>query len=180
MQRVDTALSGGLPVAFTSNAGESEITGLELDLLWAPLEGLNVRFAYSYLDAEYKDFIGPAGEDFSGNPLPVSPENTVIGSLDYSTQLSGGWGLSAGTDWVWTDDFNFDVTDDDPYTKGGDYTLGSVRLALILPGQNWRVTAYVDNVTDEEEYANKTRRGQEVIAAPLGGRRYGVRVKYNF
>jgi iron complex outermembrane recepter protein len=180
VQRVDTVLSGGLPVAFTSNAAESEITGFEFDLLWAPLEGLNVRFAYSYLDTEYNDFIGPAGEDFSGNPLPVSPENTVMGSLDYTTEVSGGWSLTAGTDWVWIDDFNFDVTDDDPYTKGGDYTLGSVRLALISPEENWRITAYADNVTDEEEYANKTRRSQEVIAAALDGRRYGVRVQYNF
>jgi outer membrane receptor protein involved in Fe transport len=81
---------------------------------------------------------------------------------------------------VWIDEFNFDVTDDDPYTKGGDYTLGSVRLALISPEENWRITAYADNVTDEEEYANMTRRSEEVIAAALDGRRYGVRVQYNF
>ncbi|ARN74552.1 TonB-dependent receptor [Oceanicoccus sagamiensis] len=180
VQRVDTALSGGLPVAFTSNAAESEITGFEFDLLWAPIEGLNVHFAYSYLDAEYNDFIGPGGENFSGNPLPVSPENTVMGSLDYTTEVSGGWSLNAGTDWVWIDEFNFDVTDDDPYTKGGDYTLGSFRLALISPEQNWRITAYADNVTDEEEYANKTRRSQEVIAAALDGRRYGLRLQYSF
>ena len=180
VQRVDTELSGGLPVAFTSNAAESEISGFEFDLLWAPLQGLSVRFAYSWLDTQYNDFIGPNDEDFSGNPLPVSPENTVMGSLDYSTALAGGWGISAGTDWVWIDDFNFDVTDDDPFTKGGDYTLGSVRLALLSPEETWRIVAYVDNVTDEEEYANMTRRGQEVIAAALDGRRYGVRVQYNF
>ena len=180
VQRVDTTVTGGLPVAFTSNAAESEITGFEFDLLWAPLEELNVRFAYSYLDTEYNDFIAPGGEDFSGNPLPVSPENTVMGSLDYTTEVSGGWSLNAGTDWVWIDEFNFDVTDDDPYTKGGDYTLGSVRLALISPEENWRITAYADNVTDEEEYANMTRRSEEVIAAALDGRRYGVRVQYNF
>jgi iron complex outermembrane receptor protein len=180
VQRVDTTLSGGLPVAFTSNAGESEISGLEFDLLWAPLDSLTLRFAYAYLDTEYKEFIGPGGEDFSGNPLPVSPENTVMGSLDYAVPLPGGWGLMAGTDWVWIDDFNFDVTDNDPYTKGGDYTLGSVRLALMSPDDSWRIIAYADNVTDEEQYANMTRREQEVIAAALDGRRYGVRVQYNF
>lgn len=180
VQRVDTSLSGGLPVAFTSNAGESEITGFELDMLWAPLESLTVRFAYSYLDAEYEEYIGPGGEDFSGNPLPVSPENTVMGSLDYTTELPGGWRFTAGTDWIWVDDFNFDVTDDDPYTKGGDYTLGNFRLMFFSPDQSWRVTAFVNNLTDEEYYTNKTRRGAEVIAAAAEGRRYGLRVQYSF
>ena len=180
VQRVDTSLSGGLPIAFTSNAAESEITGFEFDMNWVPLEGLDIRFAYAYLDTEYNDFIGPGGEDFSGNPLPSSPENTVIGSVDYTATVGGGWMVSVGTDWTWIDEFNFDVTDDDEHTKGGDYTLGAARLAFISPDDHWTIAAFVNNLTDEEYYSQKTRRNSEVLAAAGDGRRYGLRVRYDF
>lgn len=180
VQRVDLSLSGGLPVAFTSNAAESTVSGFEMDLNWVPVEGLDIRFAYSYLDSEYDDFIGPSGEDFSGNPLPVSPEHTLIASLDYSFELPRGWMMSVGTDWNWVDDYNFDVTDDDEFTKGGDDTLGAARAALVSPGQAWELSAFVTNLTDEEYYSQRTRRSSEVIASAADGRRYGVRIRYNF
>ncbi|MCY4426830.1 MAG: TonB-dependent receptor [Halieaceae bacterium] len=180
VQRVDTEVSGGLPVAFTSNAAESEISGLELDINWLPNEALDFRLAYAYLHTEYVDYIGPGGVDFSGNPLPNSPKHTLIGSIGYTTTLPGNWTLNLGTDWTFTDEHNFDVLDDDPFTKEDSYTLGAARLAVISPDQKWTVTAYVKNLTDEEYYSQMTRRSTEVIASAADGRRYGLRVRYDF
>ena len=180
VQRVDVALSGGIPAAVTQNAAESEVTGLEFDLTWLPTESLEVRLAYAYLDAEYKDFIGTGGQDFSGNPLPVSPENTVLLSMEYNTMLAGDWGLVVGTDWTWVDDYNFDVTDDDPFAQQEAYTVGGARLALVSPSESVTISAFVQNMTDEEFFSQATRRASEVIASIGEGRRYGVRVRYNF
>ena len=44
-------------------------------MMWLLPGGFSTRLAYAYLDAEYDDYIGTGGQDFSGNPLPVSPEH---------------------------------------------------------------------------------------------------------
>lgn len=179
VQRVDLTLSGGLPVAFTSNAAKSEIYGFEFDMNWAPLEDLQIGLSYAYLDAQYKDFIAPGGEDFSGNSLPVSPDHTVMSSIDYRVSLDAGWSLSLGTDWIWLSEFNFDA-DNDPFTLEGNYLLGNAQATLVSPGGHWTLSSFASNLTDEAYYSDMTPRGNEVIAAPAQGRRYGLRVKYSF
>jgi iron complex outermembrane recepter protein len=179
VQRVDLALTGS-PAAFTSNAAESEIKGLELDLNWVPVEGLDLRFAYSFLKAEYKDYVDVNnGTDYSGNTLPVSPEHTVTVSADYTTGLTGGWKLAVGTDWTWIDDQNFDVIDD-PYTHQDSYALGAARIMLMSPEESLTISGFVENLSDKEYYSQLVRRGDEVLASQADGRRYGIRVRYNF
>ncbi len=179
VQRVDSTITGGVPVAFTDNAARSDINGVELEVFWLLPHGFATRLGYAYLDAEYDEYIGSNGEDFAGNPLPVSPEHTVMWSLDYRAVLPGGWQLVAGTDWTWVDDYNFDVNDD-PTTAQADYALGAVTLALMPESEKWRVSAFVNNVTDEEYYSQRTRRESEIIASAGEGRRYGLRVNYAF
>ncbi|MEO0438901.1 MAG: TonB-dependent receptor [Pseudomonadota bacterium] len=180
VQTVNVNLTDGIPVAFTSNAAESDIKGLELDLTWLPSQGLSVRLAYAYLDSQYNEFFGPAGQDFSGNPLPVSPEHTVIATLEYATPVAGGWLLDLGTDWTWTDEFNFEPDTNDPFTAQDAYAIGSVRASLLSPSEQWLLSLFINNVTDEDYFANKNRRETEVIGLPAEGRRYGLRASYRF
>ncbi|BFM14841.1 TonB-dependent receptor [Maricurvus nonylphenolicus] len=161
--------------ALTQNAAESEIKGFEIEANWIPAEGFDFRMAYAFLDAEYESF----GE-FTGNTLPVSPEHTVMFSLNYNTTLNDSWELTLGTDWSWTDDYNFDVTENDPYTQQESYTLGALHMGLTSPDQKWTVSAFVENLTDEEYYSQMTRRSDEVLATPADGRRYGLRLRYSY
>ena len=180
VQRVETEVSGGIPVAFTDNAARSDITGAEIDAVWLLPAGFSTRLAYAYLDAKYKDYTGTGGEDFSGNPLPVSPEHTVMFSLDYQVALANDWQLMAGTDWTWVDDYNFDVDDRDLQTRQDAYALGAATLALMSPTGRWTLSAFVQNLTDEDYYSQRTRRETEIIGSAGQGRRYGVRMKYVF
>jgi outer membrane receptor protein involved in Fe transport len=47
----------GLSGAAVVNAGGAEIPGLELEMMWAPTDRLFFDLAYTYLDAEYTDFV---------------------------------------------------------------------------------------------------------------------------
>lgn len=180
VQRVETAITGGLPVAFTDNAAQSDIYGAEIEALWLLPGGFSTRFAYAYLDATYGEYFGAADEDFSGNPLPVSPEHTLMVTLDYRHALDNGWEILAATDWTWVDDHNFDVDDNDVDTKQADYALGAANLALTSPDGKWTLSAFVQNLLDEDYYAQRTRRESEIIATAADGRRYGVRLKFTF
>lgn len=179
VQRVDSALTGGVPVAFTDNAARSNINGLEVEAFWLLPYGFATRLGYAYLDATYDEYMGTAGEDFSGNALPVSPEHTVMFSLDYRAAVGDGWQVAAGTDWTWVDDHNFDVNDD-PATAQDDYVLGSVTLGFMPTSEQWSLQAFVQNVTDKEYFSQRTRRQSEIIASAADGRRYGVRFNYTF
>ena len=101
-------------------------------------------------------------------------------TLDYRHELNNGWGLLAATDWTWVEDHNFDVDDNDIHTKQADYALGAVHISLSGLERRWTVTAFVQNLLDEDYYAQRTRRESEVIASAAEGRRYGIRLKVAF
>lgn len=175
-QRVEV-LPGGPPSAVTRNAGESEIKGFEIDAQWLPVENVSFRLGYNYLDAEFTEF-DAGNDDFSGNPVPNSPENTLTAVANYDLRL-GDWGLTFGVEWFWTDEFNYDVTDE-KITEQESYDVGSGHLILTSPNENLMITAFVENVTDEEFFSSIVRRDTEVLVNPADGRRYGIKIKYAF
>ena len=66
------------------NAGESEITGIELELTGRPTDALELSANFAYTDTEFTDYFndnpqvpGRELEDLSGNELPRAPETTV-------------------------------------------------------------------------------------------------------
>lgn len=177
-QRVE--ILGGAPSAVTRNAAEAEIQGGELDLTWIATDELLLRLGYNYLDATFNEFIGTGGADFSGNPLPNSPEHTLSASIDYQKQLANDWTIGLGTDWFWSDDQNYDVFTDDPFTQQDAYDVGQVRVTLESPDGRWFLTAYAENVTDEEYTNSLVRRSSEVLDTLADGTRYGARLRLNF
>jgi len=47
--------TGGFLAAGVTNAGEAETMGAELDLLWQPVDNLQLGLGYAYVDAEFTD-----------------------------------------------------------------------------------------------------------------------------
>ena len=58
--------------------------------------------------------------------------------------------------------------------------LGGVTLGLMPVSEQWSVQAFVQNITDKEYFAQRTRRQSEIISSAADGRRYGVRFNYSF
>lgn len=177
-QRVE--IIGGAPSAVTRNAAQAEIQGLEMDVTWIATDELLFRLGYNYLDATFDEFIGTAGADLSGNPLPNSPEHTLSASVDYQKRLPNDWTLGLGTDWFWTDDQNYDVFTDDPFTQQEAYDTGQIRVTLDSPDDRFNFTLYAENVTDEEFTNSLVRRSSEVLDTVTDGTRYGARLRVNF
>ncbi|MEM6626889.1 MAG: TonB-dependent receptor, partial [Pseudomonadota bacterium] len=177
-QRVE--IIGGAPSAVTRNAAQAEIQGVEIDVTWIATDELLFRFGYNYLDATFDEFIGTAGADLSGNPLPNSPEHTLSASVDYQKRLPNDWTLGLGTDWFWTDDQNYDVFTDDPFTQQEAYDTGQIRVTLDSPDDRFNFTLYAENVTDEEFTNSLVRRSSEVLDTVTDGTRYGARLRVNF
>ncbi|MDJ0929481.1 MAG: TonB-dependent receptor [Gammaproteobacteria bacterium] len=158
------------------NASGAEVWGLELDATWVPsfLPGLTLSAGWTWLDAEYTDFIvesanlvraannsecnvvtitNPDGStrlacrfDLAGNKLERTPEHSVVLQGNFTRPLG-----SSDIEWfiegnaAWQDER---FPDEDNVAKFEAYWLVDLRLGLI--GENWQALAYVDNLLDDD------------------------------
>ncbi|EAQ97050.1 TonB-dependent receptor [Congregibacter litoralis] len=75
-----------------ANAGEQSTDGLELDVNWAPIDGLRLSFAATWLDPLYDDFQGATGPD---GPIDLSGEQPS-GIPELSTNTSATYNFNIG------------------------------------------------------------------------------------
>ena len=90
------------------NAAESEVQGIEADVLYRATEEITLNGAFAYMDAKYKSYPGagcnvaqvianggPTGctQDLTGKQLQFAPEYTANVGITYATELSSGLSL---------------------------------------------------------------------------------------
>lgn len=94
-----------------TNAAEVEISGLELETIARPVEGLQLRANYGYTDASYEDFssadpVDPSRQlDLSYLELRRAPENTLGLGMTYDFML-GNVSMQLTADGRWKDDYH--------------------------------------------------------------------------
>lgn len=74
-----------------ANAGESRISGLELEIAGRPMSGLNLFGAFGYAKTEFKRFVS-FDEDYAGNRFAYAPEVTASVGGDWRFGAGGGGG----------------------------------------------------------------------------------------
>jgi iron complex outermembrane receptor protein len=163
----------------TTNAAQSDLTGLELDFTVKPVEGLLLRAGYAYLDAEYDKFIFDATTDFSGNRMLRSPEHSYNLTFDYVWPVGAGE-ASVRFDWSWQDEIFFEF--DEGATTGtrqGSFGLLSGEIGYYGLN-NWRLAVWAKNLTDEVYRNSVLNFGGNTIEFLGLPRTYGIRVGYAF
>jgi outer membrane receptor protein involved in Fe transport len=145
------------------NAAESEVRGIETDVLFRLTEEITLNGAFAYLDATYKSFPGAgcnlaqtlvAGrgctQDLSGQPLQFAPEYTANVGINYGTQLSSGILLSASLDYNWSDDVIVGADLDENLIQNSFGKLNA-RIA-IAAGDQWQIAVIGKNLTSEDTF----------------------------
>lgn len=165
----------GLTGTLTVNASSAEVKGLELDAAWAPVEGLNLSAGYSYIDAEYNDFVTNAtgvatiaavgnctqtvlvtpdpnvpdsivcALDRSGNTLERTAKHSLVLGASYTAPLTSDINWLIEAD-MQTQSKRFNTSDNRLILPG--YTLVDVRLGLT--SENWDIIAFANNVFDDD------------------------------
>lgn len=162
----------GATAFFVQNAAEVESRGIEMDLKWAPSDGLIVGFAGTFLQAEYSDFPNApcwtlsgtepsnrgncqntgqpdAFRDASGNANAYSPEWAFNLNLDYRRPIGGALEVRGVVNVNYSDAF-FVAADLDPiYGIQPEYTTLDLRLSLGSQDGLWDVAVIAKNLTDE-------------------------------
>ncbi len=162
------------------NVPEAEIDGFEIDATARLLPGFDVNAAVGFTWSEIKEFpilpataTLPATPDAVGNEAPLISRYTMNLGAQYRGKLGdGGLGLLARADYrrigrTWWEPFN--TTSRDP--------VDLVDARLGIEGRRWAVTAFAENLFDEEYNAEFSPGGFVFKARP---RRYGLELSYEF
>jgi iron complex outermembrane receptor protein len=112
----DSGLALEQPLSFSQNAANAGVLGFEIETSVGFTDNFTGRFTVGWADAEIKDALADAFDDFpdlaaegfdglggdvSGNTLLRQPEWLLSSSLSYQHQLTGDW------DWYASGDANY-------------------------------------------------------------------------
>lgn len=198
---IDT--SSGTPNSFTTNAGEAERWGAELELLVAPTENLTLGLSYSHIDGDFEEFPDLCGtnqpqECFTGKDFAnraVSPDNMLNFFADYLVARTDIGDVTAYVNVNWQDEFYAStawqaVVGGDPVLYPNipmeSRTIVDARINLdnVPVGDgNLRFTLWGKNLTDEDyasygiNFGNALGLVTENYGDPLT---WGVEVAYEY
>jgi len=171
------------------NAASARIMGLEAEIVFRPVRGLQLDAAISLLDTEYEDYVsadparpalGPI--DLSGNALTQSPTYTINLGASYVWQTDiGEIALRAEgrfVDRIWFTQFNL------PHTSQPAYALFNAYLTWRSQSDRFSATAFIRNIGNED-IVSAGFIGSSLVGSPLLGsfeppRTYGVTLGVRF
>ncbi|MBU2919600.1 TonB-dependent receptor [Psychrosphaera sp. F3M07] len=206
-QLTDSYLSeeGAPPASYTSNAGKTEVNGLEVQGKYIITPDMSLDFGFSQTDATFVELFDgnhcriisglstaecnqPSNltthGDLKGNTPPQVPKNEVSLGLNYSTALTSDFDIFTRLD------VNYDST---RYAhvhnliETGARTL--VNLNVGVENEDWRVTAWVKNLTDDDtptyvfryvDVQSFAYGSRAFPIAPSRGREMGITFSYMF
>jgi iron complex outermembrane receptor protein len=152
-----------------ANAGDREVKGVEADAQFHPIAPLTIKGTASYMDGEFTDY--SAGQCYNGKvangtkPGTCSYDGlTPAQTPKWSWSLAAQWQaplLDTGLEWFANGDVSYTGSKYldpllDPRGLQPSVTLYGARIGISSPTQNWRISIYGKNLTDESYYAQKT------------------------
>ena len=155
------------------NADEVSSKGVELDLAWAPVDGLTVRGSIGYVDAEFESYQDPfaPGVFYDGNQVPFVPEYTGSTGIRYDFEC----GFYAQTSVRFSGSTSFDAANTGAFSQDA-YIVWDAEIGYAW--ENVSVALYGRNLLDEQYY---TFINPQIYAgAPGDPQVFGVRVRSMF
>lgn len=175
---------------FLRNAGEAEIKGAEIEILYAATDALVVGFNLGLIDSEYTD-LQLSGVDLSGNEFTNTPDMTANFNVDWELAEIAEGALRLRADAVYIGDQWFSPFNDKPSNTAD--TFGNQQLQqeaywllngrLSWQGENLSLALWGRNLADEEYYSYgldlRAITGSDYLVR--GSRRtYGLEASYRF
>ncbi|MFC3093470.1 TonB-dependent receptor [Alteromonas sediminis] len=186
------------------NIDKSYVQGLELDLQWFPIEDLYINAAVSVLKSKVTEGNGfnQLGQslDLSGSPLPFTSEVQANLLARYEWDVQSNFRAFIAVDGAFTSEFSADFQADatttnlvadfigspvevfippEPYQYDErftqpNYLLLNARVGLVNLENDWKVYAWVKNLTNEYYVSTVVKNNEMVAAYPGMTRTFGV------
>ena len=173
----------GTSISAPFNVGEVEYQGFELEAVGIVTDEIRLSAAVGFLDASYNNFDADISGRTGGVPIDNSylepkqaPEWTLGLAANYSTDFAGGL-IAANAMYSWTDDF-YTEESNDPVSLVESY--GKINLDLGYERDNYRITAFVNNLTDESNWVSRSSGTLITYGQQSKGRTFGVELAVSF
>ena len=177
--------AGGAPVSLITNAASSTIKGLDLEIVARPSSNFDVSASYGYLDAKYDSYAFNATTNFSGTSLVRAPKHSVSTGVEWRIPFGDRDQLTLRADYALLGDFFHEPGQGEirfgtgiPLTAEDGYGLLDLR-ASYQHGP-FRLTGYVNNVTDKEYRRTVNALGSTVVGFAGTPRLYGLKIGYTY
>lgn len=156
------------------NTGDVKLQGIEVDLLYRPIDHVDLNFAAAYTDSSIKTFVDPTtsvisgflGDDYKGNQLPFSSKISANAGAQYNGKIAswedGSWFARADVsykDKMYLDQSNL------AWTKAR--TVVNFRGGITRGPMGFEV--FVLNAFDDDNYTGALGRTTLVPNAPGDG-----------
>jgi iron complex outermembrane recepter protein len=178
----------------------AKIQGAEIEVQFAPIEGMTISGQYGYTDFQGDEFDNPAllgnpavTDITSDNPIYVPRDNWSLSFAQKFNVGSGGSSLTPRVDYYGQSQIcsgirtnltptTIDTTVSEACSKA--YNLLNARIEWAGPEDTWKFAVGATNLTDEEYYLNKfdlTAFGQPTVEGQPGApREWYVQFTRNF
>lgn len=149
LQLSQTSSVCGGPCQVTSNAGQAEVDGVELEAQYEPNDRNRIDASISWLDARYTDYEIVPGVNFAGEPLNRSPEWTLGLGYTHTFPLSNGAGIVFDVHSRYVDSYAILSTALVAQFEQPSFTKTDVSIGYHSDGNTWYVEAFAKNLEDE-------------------------------
>ena len=135
-------------VGTVANAGDSEISGIEVEGSFLFTENFSAQYAFSLLDAEIKEWIVGGVNVADQREIQNTPEEMAFLALNYDVPLAGG-DLRVSANWSYKGDITqFEVANE--FIDQEAYSLYNASITWLSSDDAWLVGLHGKNLGDEE------------------------------
>lgn len=164
------------------NVPKSSLYGAEVQLIWNPIDALDVSLAATYTKSEIDEYVGLSGtgvpQDLAGSPFPYAPELQIVSDVQYNWDLGDGGRTFIGGGVTYNSDTTGGIGNE-PLLKIDAYTLVDLRAGYESPN-GWKVSVWGRNVTDEYYWVNAQRTQDTTLRITGRPATYGVTFGVSF
>ncbi len=184
------------------NVAKSRSDGLELDVIWQPIQPLRLTLDYSYdetrilksdLLVDVNDNVNTGAVSIVGNSLPQAPKTKIAVNGSYSFFMEPGT-LTLSASYIYRDKAYANVFSK-PWNSAPSWDQIDLRAHWAPKGNKYTIIAYVKNVADTDGYdaavvaSNRNRSATVASDQFLNGgqnleltppRTYGLELQYRF
>ena len=183
----DTGLLRG--VTGIANAASAESYGVEASMNARITPQWDFGAQLGYNKTKYKDYpdalIDGVVLDLSGEQLTTAPEWTLGAQTQYTQPVTGNFDAFVRAEWNFRSDmisnpyyYLYKDVQGEPFLSP---SYHNVNLRVGIEDENFRAVAYVENLFDEDYYANAYEKAfYSGVQVEPSFREFGVSVGYNF
>jgi iron complex outermembrane receptor protein len=137
-----------IPNPIIVNAAAADASGMELETMWSIGEAWRVDASLAFLDTAYTN-PGDATQIQLNTPFAYAPERSYSVGAQYTATLGNAGRLVSRIDYGWMDDYQrsreirFQATQEA-------FGLVSARVMYEPPDQNWRLSVFGTNLSNEK------------------------------